>query len=88
MMGVSTEGGDAPARASRRASGRVRRQLRHRPGAAGRQRARSRAAAGDIIVAKGNCGVPHYHDGQIHYDGTPGIMAAYVLPWRAMPAPG
>jgi methionine synthase I (cobalamin-dependent) len=36
------------------------------------------AAAGDIIVAKGNCGVPHYHDGQIHYDGTPGIMAAYA----------
>jgi methionine synthase I (cobalamin-dependent) len=35
-------------------------------------------AAGDIIVAKGNCGVPHYHDGQIHYDGTPEIMAAYA----------
>jgi 5-methyltetrahydrofolate--homocysteine methyltransferase len=36
------------------------------------------AAADDIIVAKGNCGVPHYHDGQIHYDGTPEIMAAYA----------
>ena len=36
------------------------------------------AAAGDIIVAKGNCGVPHYRDGQIHYDGTPEIMAAYA----------
>ena len=35
-------------------------------------------ATGDIIVAKGNCGVPHYHDGQIHYDGTPEIMAAYA----------
>jgi 5-methyltetrahydrofolate--homocysteine methyltransferase len=34
--------------------------------------------AGDIIVAKGNCGVPHYRDGQIHYDGTPEIMAAYA----------
>jgi 5-methyltetrahydrofolate--homocysteine methyltransferase len=36
------------------------------------------AAAGDIIVAKGNCGVPRFHDGQIHYDGTPEIMAAYA----------
>jgi 5-methyltetrahydrofolate--homocysteine methyltransferase len=36
------------------------------------------AAAGDVIVAKGNCGVPQYHDGQIHYDGTPQIMAAYA----------
>jgi 5-methyltetrahydrofolate--homocysteine methyltransferase len=36
------------------------------------------AAAGDVIVAKGNCGVPRFHDGQIHYDGTPEIMAAYA----------
>jgi 5-methyltetrahydrofolate--homocysteine methyltransferase len=36
------------------------------------------AAPDDVIVAKGNCGVPHYHDGQIHYDGTPAIMAAYA----------
>jgi 5-methyltetrahydrofolate--homocysteine methyltransferase len=36
------------------------------------------AAPGDLIVAKGNCGVPHYHEGQIHYDGTPEIMAAYA----------
>jgi 5-methyltetrahydrofolate--homocysteine methyltransferase len=36
------------------------------------------ATADDIIVAKGNCGVPHYHDGQIRYDGTPEIMAAYA----------
>ena len=36
------------------------------------------ADAGDVIVAKGNCGVPQYHDGQIHYDGTPEIMAAYA----------
>jgi len=36
------------------------------------------AAQGDLIVAKGNCGVPHYHDGRIHYDGTPEIMAAYA----------
>ena len=36
------------------------------------------ADAGDLIVAKGNCGIPQYHDGQIHYDGTPEIMAAYA----------
>jgi 5-methyltetrahydrofolate--homocysteine methyltransferase len=36
------------------------------------------ADAGDVIVAKGNCGVPHYREGQIHYDGTPEIMAAYA----------
>jgi 5-methyltetrahydrofolate--homocysteine methyltransferase len=36
------------------------------------------AASDDLIVAKGNCGVPHYHDGQIHYDGTPEVMAAYA----------
>jgi 5-methyltetrahydrofolate--homocysteine methyltransferase len=38
----------------------------------------SAAAPGDLIVAKGNCGVPHYHEGQICYDGTPEIMAAYA----------
>ena len=36
------------------------------------------AAPGDLIVAKGNCGVPRYHEGQIHYDGTPEVMAAYA----------
>jgi methionine synthase I (cobalamin-dependent) len=39
---------------------------------------RRAAAPGDLIVAKGNCGVPHYQDGRIHYDGTPEIMAAYA----------
>jgi 5-methyltetrahydrofolate--homocysteine methyltransferase len=39
----------------------------------------SRAAvAGDALVAKGNCGLPHYHDGEIRYDGTPEIMADYA----------
>jgi methionine synthase I (cobalamin-dependent) len=32
----------------------------------------------DVIVAKGNCGLPHYHDGEIRYDGTPEIMADYA----------
>lgn len=36
------------------------------------------APADDILVAKGNCGIPSYRDGQIHYDGTPEIMADYA----------
>ncbi len=31
----------------------------------------------DVLVAKGNCGVPDYIDGRICYSGTPEIMAAY-----------
>jgi 5-methyltetrahydrofolate--homocysteine methyltransferase len=31
------------------------------------------------IIAKGNAGVPKYHDGQIHYDGTPDLMAEYAV---------
>ena len=31
-----------------------------------------------VIVAKGNCGVPQYHDGHIHYSGTPEVMADYA----------
>jgi len=31
-----------------------------------------------IIVAKGNCGIPQYHDGHIHYSGTPELMAEYA----------
>jgi methionine synthase I (cobalamin-dependent) len=30
------------------------------------------------IVAKGNCGIPQYHDGHIHYTGTPELMADYA----------
>ena len=29
------------------------------------------------VVAKGNAGIPKYHDGHIHYDGTPELMAEY-----------
>ncbi|HMT14798.1 MAG TPA: homocysteine S-methyltransferase family protein, partial [Aestuariivirga sp.] len=29
-------------------------------------------------VAKGNCGVPQYKDGHIHYSGTPELMADYA----------
>jgi len=31
-----------------------------------------------IVVAKGNCGIPQYHDGHIHYSGTPELMAEYA----------
>ena len=31
-----------------------------------------------VVVAKGNCGIPQYVEGQIVYDGTPEAMAAYA----------
>jgi 5-methyltetrahydrofolate--homocysteine methyltransferase len=31
------------------------------------------------IIAKGNAGIPKYHDGHIHYDGTPELMAEYAI---------
>ncbi len=31
-----------------------------------------------LVIAKGNCGIPQYVDGQIVYDGTPEAMAAYA----------
>ncbi|MEZ5731047.1 MAG: betaine--homocysteine S-methyltransferase [Paracoccaceae bacterium] len=39
------------------------------------------AAAGPEkpIIAKGNAGIPKYHDGHIHYDGTPALMAEYAV---------
>jgi 5-methyltetrahydrofolate--homocysteine methyltransferase len=30
------------------------------------------------LIAKGNAGIPKYHDGHIHYDGTPEVMATYA----------
>ena len=30
------------------------------------------------VVAKGNCGIPQYVDGAIHYTGTPELMADYA----------
>lgn len=30
------------------------------------------------VVAKGNCGIPQYVDGHIHYTGTPELMADYA----------
>ncbi len=31
-----------------------------------------------VVVAKGNCGIPEYRDGHIHYSGTPELMADYA----------
>ena len=31
-----------------------------------------------VVVAKGNCGIPEFIDGQIHYSGTPELMADYA----------
>ncbi|AMY69261.1 betaine--homocysteine S-methyltransferase [Frigidibacter mobilis] len=31
------------------------------------------------IIAKGNAGIPKYHDGHIHYDGTPALMGEYAV---------
>lgn len=31
-----------------------------------------------IVVAKGNCGIPEFVDGHIHYSGTPHLMADYA----------
>lgn len=37
------------------------------------------AAGADLpIIAKGNCGIPEYIDGQICYSGTPEVMATYA----------
>jgi 5-methyltetrahydrofolate--homocysteine methyltransferase len=30
------------------------------------------------VIAKGNCGIPEYVDGGIHYHGTPDLMAEYA----------
>jgi 5-methyltetrahydrofolate--homocysteine methyltransferase len=35
------------------------------------------------VIAKGNAGIPKYHDGHIHYDGTPALMADYAVLARA-----
>jgi 5-methyltetrahydrofolate--homocysteine methyltransferase len=37
------------------------------------------AGATRPVIAKGNAGIPKYHDGHIHYDGTPDLMAEYAV---------
>jgi methionine synthase I (cobalamin-dependent) len=36
------------------------------------------AEPGDVLIAKGNCGVPYFVEGKIRYDGTPELMADYA----------
>jgi methionine synthase I (cobalamin-dependent) len=36
-------------------------------------------ANGVMRIAKGNCGIPEYVDGKIHYHGTPELMAKYAV---------
>lgn len=36
------------------------------------------ARPGDVIVAKGNAGIPFFEDGKIKYNGTPDLMADYT----------
>jgi 5-methyltetrahydrofolate--homocysteine methyltransferase len=30
------------------------------------------------VIVKGNCGIPEFHGAEIHYSGTPELMADYV----------
>ena len=36
------------------------------------------AGSGDVLVAKGNCGIPEYKDGEIVYSGSHQVMADYA----------
>lgn len=36
-------------------------------------------ADGVMRIAKGNCGIPEYVEGKIHYHGTPELMAKYAV---------
>ena len=42
------------------------------------QSAGSQAGRDDVLIAKGNCGIPEWKDGEICYSGTPELMATYV----------
>ena len=42
------------------------------------------AAPDTVLVAKGNCGIPRFEDGDIVYDGTPELMAKYAQLVKAM----
>lgn len=43
------------------------------------QAARDPEGEQPILVAKANCGLPEFIDGEIHYNGTPEIMARYAV---------
>lgn len=40
---------------------------------------RERMQAGDVLIAKANCGIPQYVDGAIRYSGTPELMAGFAV---------
>jgi methionine synthase I (cobalamin-dependent) len=40
--------------------------------------AKAGVAGRDVIVAKGNCGIPQYRDGKLEFTGTPELMAEYA----------
>ncbi len=40
--------------------------------------------SGKPVIAKGNCGIPQYSDGEIHFHGSPELMANYALHARDM----
>ena len=42
------------------------------------QKAGVTAGRDDILIAKGNCGIPEWNGGEISYSGTPELMATYV----------
>jgi hypothetical protein len=39
---------------------------------------RDQVTQSEILVAKGNCGIPQFVDGEIHYSGTPQLMSEYA----------
>ncbi|MCP4982468.1 MAG: betaine--homocysteine S-methyltransferase [Gammaproteobacteria bacterium] len=43
------------------------------------QACKPEGSADPILVAKANCGIPEFIDGEIHYNGTPEIMARYAI---------
>ena len=43
------------------------------------QASKPEGSADPILVAKANCGIPEFIDGEIHYNGTPEIMARYAI---------
>lgn len=42
------------------------------------QTAAKQAGRQDVLIAKGNCGIPEWNGGEICYSGTPELMATYV----------
>ncbi len=40
--------------------------------------AKARIGGDEIIVAKGNCGIPQYKDGKLEFTGTPALMVEYA----------